>query len=141
MTNNPVPENLDWVTVRGQCSVAHVFKELELGVREDIAKAQSLVGPHEEIRFSLAKAVTNRFAAVRVDDPITSISQSVYFVCKRSSIEVHEDGSVGEELRMTATLTLTNEGHCKLKVGDQELFQWQFRRMALEGLFFGRHVA
>jgi hypothetical protein len=37
-----------------------------------------------------------------------------------------------------ATLTLTNEGKCKLKVeGGEELYDWQFRRMVLENLFFG----
>jgi hypothetical protein len=137
MSTNPIPAHLDWVKVRAQCSIQHVFKELELGVCEDVEQAQSLVGPNERIRFSVAKSGTSRFAALRINDPITSISHSVYFSCRRNEIQVSEDGSHGEEPRMTATLTLTNEGHCKLKVGNEELYQWQFRRMALEGLFFG----
>jgi hypothetical protein len=136
MTTNPIPINLDWVKARAECSIHLVFKELELGVREDVEKAQSLVRPHETIRFSVAKGNSSRFAAMRVDDPIASISQSVYFVCKGNEIHVYEESKAGEELRMTATLTLTNEGHCKLKVGNEELYQWQFRMMALEGLFF-----
>jgi hypothetical protein len=35
-----------------------------------------------------------------------------------------------------ASITLTNGGQCKLRVGEEELEQWQFRRMALEKLFF-----
>ena len=35
-----------------------------------------------------------------------------------------------------ATLTLTDAGECKFKVGDDELYAWQLLRRALEGLFF-----
>lgn len=138
MTSNPIPASLDWVKTRAECSIQHVFKELELGVREDCEKAQLLVSPQEQIRFSVTKAVGSRFAAVRVDDPITSIAESVYFVCKRNEIQVLVEGSMSSEAKMSATLTLTNSGECKLKVGGEELYQWQFRRMALEELFFSR---
>jgi hypothetical protein len=36
-----------------------------------------------------------------------------------------------------ATITFTNECECKLVVGGEELYPWQFRKKALEGLFFG----
>jgi len=134
---NLIPSNLDWVTARAECSVVHVFKEIEQGVIADVEKAQSFVLPTEPIKFSIAKGASNRFTVVRVDDPISAISHSVYFVCKRGEIQVYEDAANGEELRMKATLTLTDDGHCKLKVGDEELYQWQFRRRALENLFFG----
>ena|SRR5258706_6397519 len=136
MESNPIPASLDWVRTRAECSIQHVFKELELGVREDCEKAQSLVPSQAQTKFSVTKVMGSRFAVVRVDDPITSISQSVYFTCKRNEIQVHKEGSVGNELQMSATLTLTNSGECKLKVGSEELYQWQFRRMALEDLFF-----
>ncbi len=136
MITDSVPPNLDWVKVRAECSIAHIFKELELGAREDAEKAQSLVPANQTTKFSVTKIVGSRFAVVRADDPLSPISQSVYFVCKRNEITVSDDSELGEKLRMTATLTLTNTGHCKLKVGSEELFQWQFRRMALEALFF-----
>jgi hypothetical protein len=136
MNGNPIPDNLDWVKARAECSLQHIFKELELGVRQDCEKAQALVPPKYPTTFSVTKTYGTRFAAVRVDDPLSAISRSIYFACSGGKITVSSDGSVGEEVKMTATLTLTNEGHCKLKVGDEELFQWQFRRMALEDLFF-----
>jgi hypothetical protein len=41
--------------------------------------------------------------------------------------------------QLAITLTLNNEGLCKLKVnGEGELEQWQVRRMALESFFFDR---
>jgi hypothetical protein len=63
-----VPEHFDWVNARAACSVVHVFKELEQGVREDIEAAQSLVPERYEIKFSVVKTTSSRFSAVRVDD-------------------------------------------------------------------------
>jgi hypothetical protein len=37
---------------------------------------------------------------------------------------------------LTALAMLNDEGECKLKVGDQKLELWQFRKRALENLFF-----
>ena len=36
-----------------------------------------------------------------------------------------------------ATLTLGEDGECRLKLNREELEFWQFRRRALEDLFFG----
>jgi hypothetical protein len=40
-------------------------------------------------------------------------------------------------IQFTGALTLNNNGECRLRVKDEELEQWQVRRMALEELFFG----
>jgi hypothetical protein len=61
-------------------------------------------------------------------------SRSVDFVCTRDEIQVSDDK---DQLLYSASLTLNDEGKCRLRVGDKELTQWQFRRMALEKLFFG----
>ena len=42
-----------------------------------------------------------------------------------------------DKLICSATLTLNRLGKCRLLVNEEELTQWQFRRMALEKLFFG----
>jgi hypothetical protein len=34
-------------------------------------------------------------------------------------------------------VTLNDEGECRLKVGDDELEEWQVLKRALETLFFG----
>jgi hypothetical protein len=134
MTEDKLPEQFDWVRARSECSLPHVFKELEQGVREDIGAAQSLVPPRSEIKFSVAQASTKRFSAVRVDDPMRGISSSVDFVCTRDKIEIYDTTS---QLIFSASLTLNNEGKCRLLHEDKELTQWQFRRMVLEKLFFG----
>jgi hypothetical protein len=129
-----VPEQFDWVHARSECSLPNIFKELEQGVRDDLEAAQSLVPQNNELKFSLAKASPKRFSAVRVDDPMRSISNAVDFVCARDKIEVYDNSN---QLLYSATLTLNNEGKCRLLVEGTELAHWQFRRMALEKLFFG----
>jgi len=134
MTNDKVPEQLKWVHARAQCSLPHVFKELEQGARDDAEEAQSLVPERSELRFSVATTSSHRFSVVRTDDPMSGTSRSIDFLLTKDQIEVYRDYS---ELLYSASLTLNDEGKCRLKVGDKELTQWQFRRTALEKLFFG----
>jgi hypothetical protein len=49
---------------------------------------------------------------------------------------VVSDWATGGAL-MEATPVLADDGECRLKVETQELEHWQFRRRALEKLFFG----
>jgi hypothetical protein len=133
MSSQEIPDKFEWVKARSECLLPTVFKELEQGVREDVDAAQSLVPPRSELKFSFAKAATRSFSAVRVDDPMRGISRSVDFLCAKDKIEAYDNS----QLLYSASLTLNNEGKCRLLVEHKELTQWQFRRMALEKLFFG----
>ncbi len=56
----------------------------------------------------------------------------VEFNCEANRIVVRN-----QDREFSVTLTLNNEGRCKLRVdGAEELEQWQVRRIALEKLFF-----
>jgi|ERR1039457_7238742 hypothetical protein len=134
MSSQEVLEQFDWVHARSACRAVNVFKELEQSVREDVDAAQSLVPARSEIKFSVVKAVASRFSVVRVEDPMTSSSRSVDFAYGNDRINVYDDK---DQLMYSATLTLNNQGACRLLVNDEQLTQWQFRRMALEKLFFG----
>ncbi|MGB8063966.1 MAG: hypothetical protein WCF26_18880 [Candidatus Sulfotelmatobacter sp.] len=136
MTNEKVPEQFDWVHARSECSLPHVFKELEQGVRTDIEAAEALMPERYPLHFSVAQVNSSRFSAVRVDDPMAGLSRSINFVRTKDSIEVHDDR---DQVLHSASLGLNNEGKCRLFVNDKELTQWQFRKMALEKLFFGPH--
>jgi hypothetical protein len=129
-----VPANFDWVNARAKCSLQEVFKELEQGVRVDVEAANGLVSAGDALRFSVTKSFPKHFTVNRIDDPIRSKGRAIDFIWSDSTIEVRNQNN---EALFTASLTLNNEGRCKLKVGDQELEAWQFRRMALERLFFG----
>jgi len=133
--NSNIPEDLDWVSARGNCHLPDVFKELEHGVRGDIEAVQEFL-TNSETKFSVVKAVNYRFSVNRVDDPITSFARSVDFALSKGRITVYDEKDAE---MFTATLTLSNEGKCRLLVNGEQLTQWQFRRMALEKLFFGPH--
>lgn len=126
-----LPADFHWVVARSKCSIATVFRELELGATDDAKKAQSVLSQGGWPTFEVTKIIGNSFDVVRTHNPV--FSKHVQFSCVENEIQVRDND---DKLFMRATLTLTNDGECKLKVGDQELDQWQFRRMALEGLFF-----
>ena len=58
---------------------------------------------------------------------------SIHFLLK-------PDGTIAVERDLkefvSAKLTLTDDGDCKLKVNGRELERWQFLRLALEDFFF-----
>jgi hypothetical protein len=126
-----LPADFHWVVARSKCSIATVFTELQLGAVDDAEKAQSTLSQQGWPRFEATNIIGNSFCVVRAQNPV--FSKRVEFSHSENEIQVRDNDG---KLFMTATLTLTNDGECKLKAGDQELDQWQFRRMALEGLFF-----
>jgi hypothetical protein len=136
MAVKSVPVDFNWVTSRAECSLLAVFKALELGAREDVETVTSLVMPHERVSFSVV-ASHCRFSVIREDGatPASPIprSRDVNFTVEGQEIVA----SKGNKILLRAAITLNNEGQCKLKIGDEELEQWQVRRMALEELFFG----
>ncbi|MFZ0800854.1 MAG: hypothetical protein WBQ09_15570 [Terriglobales bacterium] len=137
MTNNPAPVDLQWVKARSKCSLAAIFKALEMGVKDDVNEMISLLGDNDRVKITVMPSRTG-FCVVREDNNINSIStSSVEFTLGKDEIVVESARrNVVEGVLLTATVTLNNDGDCKLKVKDVELEQWQVRRMALEGLFF-----
>ncbi len=56
----------------------------------------------------------------------------IEFNCEIDHIKVRN-----KDKEFSISLTLDNEGRCKLRVDDgEDLEQWQLRRMMLENLFF-----
>ena len=121
----------DWVKARAACSLQVVFKELELDTRHDVD------GIREERPDTAAE-----FEFLVTDGGFSVMRQgkmrpdSIDFTLEGDRI-VAKDPRLGGT-SITATLTLNDNGDCRLKVGNQELEQWQFRRKALETLFFGK---
>lgn len=130
-TEKMVPEELNWVKARHECSLLQVFKTLELGVKGDIDAINSLIRPGVMLKFHLASHGTRFSAICEVNG---QHSHSVDFGLKDNEILVAENNTA----KFTATLTLTNSGECKLRVSGDELEQWQVRRKALENLFFDK---
>jgi hypothetical protein len=122
-------ENLDWVTERASCSLALVFERLKDQVKSDVEKRNSL----------RPEGTPYQFKAAIAGNAITVVGESnrpyiaVKFEMIGNEIVVKDKR---DEIVLQAALTLNNRGECKLKVKEQEWELWQFRRAALEYLFF-----
>jgi hypothetical protein len=130
-----------WVDRRADCSLFAVFSELKMGVKNDI-EARAKQGPKQapdqpvRFRFKPDENNENRFSVLREGHQLAA---SVEFGCDAKGIYA-SDGT-GKDL-VRGTVTLNDEGDCRLKVADAsggiaEVTCWQFRRRALEELFFG----
>ena len=131
MTDGSLPENFNWVRARSICSLPTVFKELEQGVRDDIETRQSLFHPSVPVRFTVASIGQRRFSVIRAVE--NSPTESVDFTLTNDGITAQDDEKA---VCITASIALNDRGECRLKVGDEELNQWQFRKRALERMFF-----
>ncbi|MGB6782410.1 MAG: hypothetical protein WCF17_11810 [Terracidiphilus sp.] len=124
-------QELDWVRARMNCSVLTVFNELRLGVEADVKIANAMPRPSElpSLLFGFrSNTVGDYFIVFRHENA----GARVEFNCEANRIVVRN-----QDREFSVTLTLNNEGRCKLRVDDgEELEQWQVRRIALEKLFF-----
>ena len=122
-----IPKNLDWVSVRAKCSMASVFDALKDEVQKDVISQNSLPDHSKfEVKFN-----NGSFTVISGDG---AVIKAMVFTLTGETIQVK---NAARKVLFEAGLTLNDAGECKLKVGDQELELWQFRRRALEELFFG----
>jgi hypothetical protein len=61
------------------------------------------------------------------------IKRAVRFSVANGAIQVRDQSDV---VIVEGRVTVSEDGVCRIKVGDMELDSWQFRRRALEALFF-----
>lgn len=119
----------NWVKARAQCSAFAAFKKLESGVIEDVAVAKDLGAP--QLHFSV-DANLHHFRVIRASEQSPA---SVSFTLLGETIVAKDD--VGDVI-VSAAVVLRDDGECRLVTDSGELEFWQFRRRALENLFFKR---
>ncbi len=119
----------DWVKARSECSPAKVFQQLRLGIEADVKGRQRSLGPNPTIKFT---TVSDRCSITALIEG--QAGTAVTFDQTEDGIRVRNEA---DGVLLEATLTLNNDGQCRLKVGGQEYELWQFRKMALEQLLFG----
>lgn len=127
-----VPRDLDWIKERSACSLKQVFKDLKLGVSEDIRKINAIRNlDHPNSAYAERVIGPDGFA---VSHP--SLTGSVLFYLANDHIEIKIDKDSASQV-LRATPILDDQGKCLLEIAGDKLEQWQVRRRALEGLFFG----
>jgi hypothetical protein len=125
---NNVPQELDWVNVRSNCSTVEMFKQLRAACEGDVAEINAKRNNVVSFRLTL-----NSSGTMFIVSEEGSLTREVKFYLGEEFIKVVRPGM--EDVRLVPTLN--NEGRCKLSNNQAELEQWQVRRMALEDLFFG----
>ena len=130
----PPSENFDWVTARSHCSLGEVFEKLRQQVKADVEKREAMrterSGIGSYFAFKFVQSGGDSFTAMAEG---TKVDERVRFECDRNAITAK--GKYGKP-NLMATLTLSNDGECRVMIGGREYDLWQFRKMALEHLFF-----
>lgn len=121
-------EELNWVAKRAECSLSLVFAALEMSLHGDV-KARNAAQPPRKFEVL---AVDGR---IRVLD-VSHGSNGPYVEFRQT-----ENAIVAENNRQWPTiaghLAIDDEGECRIGVHGHLLKLWQFRKAALEALFFG----
>jgi hypothetical protein len=120
-------EDFDWVTARAHCSPVAVFEKLRLQVKADVQIRNKLL-INQRDAFSVIEN-GDSFSVIVPSNPLPKITFSLVDV----EIVVDRKG----RLLCEATLTLCDDGECRVKIDGQERDFWQMRKLALEELFFG----
>jgi hypothetical protein len=120
--------NIDWVKERAACSLSHMFEQLKLDIKNDIATRNSLREEKQNFEFKSVES-GNALTVIRQGlMPETKVTFSI----NRGQLFVTQDGKDV----LTAVVTLNDEGECLFVVKNKEREAWQVRKMALEGIFF-----
>lgn len=132
MSEEQAAPKFDWVQKRSACSYPNVFKALSLDVEEDVKARNALRPANAPYEFSVA--VNGNHFTVLLEGKLggNGVRKAVKFSLAEHGISVLDDQ--GKEFQVT--LSFTEAGECKLRVGEQEREMWQVRRMALEDILF-----
>ena len=128
-------EPFNWVKERHACSIEAVFERLKLGVQSDVEERQKLRERGEfgfESSFTFTPTIDRFSASVRTHDS----GRAVVFCLRRNRNHIVILDDNNKEM-MSATVTLTDDRECRIVVGLEIIEEWQFRKRALEFLFFG----
>jgi hypothetical protein len=121
---------IKWVKRRSECSASVMFAKLKLEIEQDVNERQALRPPLCPYGFTLVTK-SPMFSVLRQSNrPVKSIT---FCIENEEVIVKNSDG----DMVLKASLTLNDEGECKFKIDGKERESWQFRKMALEDLFFG----
>jgi hypothetical protein len=128
-----IPQDLNWVEKRASCSATQLFYELRNGINNDIAVFNLFKKLPSDQQF--AADMTSDGTTICVGQHGIQVRPIVYVGFAENKIVVRD---MVKQLNWSAEAKLNQEGRCILRLEDgTELEQWQFRKKALEGLFFG----
>jgi hypothetical protein len=126
-------DDFDWVNALSQCSLSTVFEKLKMEVDADVKSRNALRKIDASFGAQYGFAMVDGMGSFKVILNSNRTREVVTFDLKEKSISVSDSNG----LLFEATLTLNNDGECRVKIKGEERELWHVRRMALEHLFFG----
>jgi hypothetical protein len=132
MSEKKMASNFDWVNARAACSPVKVFEQLRIQVTNDIERRNEIRGTTS---YKFDMGIEQGMFFVFIDPwPTKPVPyRSIKFHLHGDQIIVR-DGDDTDIL--VASLALSDEGDCRLRIKDKLYELWQVRNMALEKLFF-----
>jgi hypothetical protein len=132
-----VSTDFDWVSARAACSSSQVFRSLQLEVQTDVEKRNEIRTPNEKSKYLFRYAANESRFSVFVESLFTEMKEleqiGAIFVRTPSGVDVQ---TLANQLLLRGEITLSNDKKCRIKVGDVEYDSWQFRKLALQNVFF-----
>jgi hypothetical protein len=125
-----IPPDWDWVTARYNCSARQFFERLNMGAQVNISKRMELYPP-ETARTSFRHTAHGQSFSVFSDGWNTP---AVRFNLDGQRIIIESNAG---DLHLEGVVSLGDDGRCRLKIGNEELDEWQVLKRSLEHLFFG----
>jgi hypothetical protein len=127
----------DWVKARHECSLSKAFDKLRLDVKADVDTRQSLrVKPlgWDGFEYGFSFSANGSSFYVTIHAGTGRNRQGVIFRLEEKYIAVFDEN---DKEMFRAMVTIDNDRQCKFFVNGELLEDWQFRKKALEHIFFG----
>ena len=133
MSTVTVAENFDWVKARSECSLASVFHQLKLQITTYISQRNAMLPKDVGYIFKITGDSPDAFSAILAGIGVPNhIYQAIDFILANREIVVRNR----QVELFRGTVTLNDDGQCRLKMNGKEFTLWQVRKMALEIQFF-----
>jgi hypothetical protein len=123
-----VPESLNWVEVRIGCLIKNAFESLRAKVEEDVNSYNEKLNGQISQQVSYVFGMSSMFAVISRGREFIRVD----FQLQGKTVEIRRD----EKLTLQVTPVFSDLGRCRWKLNDEELEQWQIRKLALEELLF-----
>ena len=122
----------DWVKARHDCTAVNFFNRLKLSAesnvnrRNEVAAERAPLDGGVQFRFAPDATMFSVFIEGNAATGVRIRLQGQQIVVEGTNVNVNFSGN----------LMLTGDARCRLRVGNDELDEWQVLRRALEPLFF-----
>jgi hypothetical protein len=133
---NPAASDFDWVSARASCSALLMFQRLRMQVQADAVKRNEIRTANEKEKYLFRFVSEDGVFVVSVDGQCLETEIGVGFRRTPTGIEVFTPAD--NKPLFKADVTLSNDGECRMKIGEMEYNCWQFRKKALEDVFFAK---